>query len=252
MGTRSCLSQMAVNGRPRPLFSLGTFLRRTSSIWIRRCAWVTGTRRKTLSTKSAPEAWPGWAMCWSRWSRNSSKSLPEPAPPRIREFAANLHRFGKWTVPSRLRRRCFVPRRSGNSNRLAPIQALFLLSSPRVARHWRRKLERALRSAGLRQTILFDDSETAKRMQPSSGLPGLGSRWRRPPRRFGCGWRRRCWRRCGICRGQYLRGVRLVHVPTTVVAQVDSSMGGKTGVNLPEGKNLVGAFYSPRRSWPIR
>src|SRR5690606_35637532 len=41
------------------------------------------------------------------------------------------------------------------------------------------------------------------------------------------------------------RGVRFVQVPTTLLAQVDSSVGGKTGINSPHGKNLVGAFHQP-------
>src|SRR5205807_8416560 len=43
----------------------------------------------------------------------------------------------------------------------------------------------------------------------------------------------------------YHRGLPVVHVATTLVAQVDAAIGGKTGVNLPEGKNLVGAFWQP-------
>jgi shikimate kinase/3-dehydroquinate synthase len=49
----------------------------------------------------------------------------------------------------------------------------------------------------------------------------------------------------GFLAAAYLRGVPWIGVPTTLVAQVDSSIGGKTGVDLPEGKNLVGAFHQP-------
>jgi 3-dehydroquinate synthase len=131
--------------------------------------------------------------------------------------------------------------------RLGDVTRTFILSSPRVWRHWGTAITRALRPAGKNRIILFEDAETEK------DLPNVEAICRSLIR---AGADRHSvlvavgggvvGDVAGFAAAMYLRGVCLVQVPTTLVAQVDSSLGGKTGVNLPEGKNLVGAFHPPK------
>jgi 3-dehydroquinate synthase len=129
--------------------------------------------------------------------------------------------------------------------RLGDATGTFVLSSPRVWRYWGKTL--AAKLPGGRRPILFDDSEQLKRLATVEAIARLlvrsGADRHAILIAVGGGV---VGDVAGFAAASYLRGVRLVHIPTTVVAQVDSSIGGKTGVNLPEGKNLIGAFYPPK------
>jgi 3-dehydroquinate synthase len=124
--------------------------------------------------------------------------------------------------------------------------AVFVVSSPRVWRHWGTRVE-SLLGKMRRATILIDDGETAKNLstveRACRDLVRAGADRRSTIVAVGGGV---VGDVAGFVAASYARGIGLIHIPTTVVAQVDSALGGKTGVNLPEGKNLVGAFYPPR------
>ena len=96
------------------------------------------------------------------------------------------------------------------------------------------------------EVFLLDDGEEAKSLESVEELCRRFSRWGLTRRdvvvAVGGGV---VTDTAGFAAAVYHRGVRVVHVPTTLLGQVDAAIGGKTGVNLPEGKNLVGAFWQP-------
>lgn len=131
--------------------------------------------------------------------------------------------------------------------RLGEFSSVQVLSSPKVWRATGKSVKAILPREALRNVHLFDDAETKKSLRTVEDLCRKLTRARSDRKALiiavGGGV---VGDVAGFVAASYLRGVALVQVPTTLVAQVDSSIGGKTGVNLPEGKNLVGAFYAPR------
>ena len=123
-----------------------------------------------------------------------------------------------------------------------------ILSDTNVARRFARVAEKSLRASGFEPvTVVVPAGETAKslatvqrcydklaahRLERKSFVVALGGGVVGDV--------------AGFVAATYLRGIPFVQVPTTLLAQVDSSVGGKVGVNLAAGKNLVGAFHQPR------
>jgi 3-dehydroquinate synthase len=130
---------------------------------------------------------------------------------------------------------------------LGRFSSVHLVSSAKVWRAAGKAVQRGLRLPTGSAIHLFDDAESAKNLrsveQITRSLCRAGADRQSLVVAVGGGV---VGDVAGFAAATYLRGVKLVHLPTTLVAQVDSSIGGKTGVNLPEGKNLVGAFYPPQ------
>jgi 3-dehydroquinate synthase len=131
--------------------------------------------------------------------------------------------------------------------RLGKFSGVHILSSPLVWHALEKKIRQGIPARLASYVHLFDDAESEKNLQSVEGLTrslvSAGADRHALIVAIGGGVVGDVG---GFVAASYLRGVSLVQVPTTLVAQVDSAIGGKTGVNLPEGKNLVGAFYPPR------
>ena len=123
----------------------------------------------------------------------------------------------------------------------------FVVTVPQVRRLWGGRLQESLTKAGLRAEFLeMGDGEPHKRFRTLEVLA---------ERMVALGADRDCavialgggvvGDVAGFLAAVYMRGVDFVQIPTTLLAQVDASVGGKTGVNLRAGKNLAGAFHQP-------
>ena len=130
---------------------------------------------------------------------------------------------------------------------LGEFSSVHIISSRRVWRAVGKSIRKKIGPHGANKLHLFDDAEAKKDLRSVESLCRALARARADRKALliavGGGV---VGDVVGYVAASYLRGVAVVQIPTTLVAQVDSAMGGKTGVNLPEGKNLVGAFHPPK------
>ena len=126
-----------------------------------------------------------------------------------------------------------------------------VVTTPRVGAIHHATIERGLREARLRsERVEVRDGERAKTLRTAARvydrLLELGVDRRTVLVGLGGG---ALTDLAGFVASTFLRGLPLVQVPTTLLAQIDASVGGKTAVNHPRGKNLIGTFYQPRMVW---
>jgi 3-dehydroquinate synthase len=125
---------------------------------------------------------------------------------------------------------------------------LFMVTVPAVRRKWAKKLTESLAASGFETKLIeMPEGERFKRLATvetlGEKLVKMGADRNAVILAFGGGVAGDV---AGFLASLFMRGVDVVQIPTTVLAQVDASIGGKTGVNLKAGKNLIGTFHQPR------
>jgi 3-dehydroquinate synthase len=123
-----------------------------------------------------------------------------------------------------------------------------VVTNATVAAHWLAPVTRGLAEAGIAfETIMIADGEAHKNQRTLDGVLTrlLEMRAERATAVVALGGGV-VGDIAGFAAAIYQRGMQFVQIPTTLLAQVDSSVGGKTGINHPLGKNMIGAFYQPR------
>ena len=161
------------------------------------------------------------------------------------------------TIPVRLKQNAYsvligsgLLRRAGKEiRRVLPSSGshVFVVTSPTVRRHWGDVLEQSLQKAHIPYNVLLmNDGEPAKHLHTVEQLAEQMVDARADRKAlvvaFGGGV---VGDAAGFLAAIFMRGIPVIQIPTTFLAQVDASIGGKTGVNLRAGKNLVGAFHQP-------
>jgi len=135
----------------------------------------------------------------------------------------------------------------GMFNKYAGGAKTLIVTNPTIAKYYLKTVERSLQEAGFQVFVAqVPDGETHKSLAEANRLYATCVEYRleRESIIIGLGGGV-IGDLAGYVAATFMRGLPVVQVPTTLLAQVDSSVGGKVAVNLPEGKNLVGAFYQP-------
>jgi 3-dehydroquinate synthase len=132
--------------------------------------------------------------------------------------------------------------------RIKPGQKLLLVSNPMIYKHFGDRVKTSLEQAGFQvSTCLLPAGERYKTLNSVQKLydAALEQRLERGSAMVALGGGV-IGDMTGFAAATWLRGIAVVQVPTSLLAMVDASIGGKTGVNHPHGKNLIGAFHQPR------